>query len=197
MNKRPELRRTISEEAQSDDDLTWPSAFTLIDGQFSIFQKDYDDYLVRKITVIDTYVDARIDLIERRIHETSDKLRERASNAKEKAAEIIRSRGSRRSVDKDAENDIDDDDESKFPHSPALAATKAKDFYERESAKYKLLVRYIYYHDNVTYLAYFYQLSNRVQNLASKWKDAKVVQLRDKLSFCFGLVIFSFIIYFN
>ena len=32
MNKRPELRRTTSEEAQSDDDLTWPSAFTLIDG---------------------------------------------------------------------------------------------------------------------------------------------------------------------
>ncbi|TIA89350.1 hypothetical protein E3P99_02130 [Wallemia hederae] len=138
---------TGSEFESSDDDLTWPSAFTLID-------------------FIDTYVDARIDLIERRLHETSDRLRERASSAKEKAAEIIRSRGSGTRID---EAGAEQDGDKKLP----AAAARAKDFYEREAAKYKLL------------------LSKRVQNLSTKWKDAKVVQLRDKLSFCFGPSVFN------
>lgn len=63
-------------------------------------------------------------------------MRERATSAKEKAAEIIRTRGSGTRID-DSTND--DDGEKKLQP----AAARAKDFYEREAAKYKLLVRYL------------------------------------------------------
>ncbi|TIA88977.1 hypothetical protein E3P92_03979 [Wallemia ichthyophaga] len=153
-----DIGRSNSDYESSDDDITWPSAFTLIDCKVLSIQRHHSN----PIKVIDTYVDARIDLIERRLHETSDKLRERATSAKEKAAEIIRSRGSGTRID---ESSNEDDGDKKLP----AAAARAKDFYEREAAKYKLL------------------LSKRVQNLSTKWKDAKVVQLRDKMSFCFGV----------